>query len=103
MLIDRLVSVVPLAAAPVAPTLTVPATVAPLTGEVTLTAGAFLTVTEMVEVVAVGPSASVAGPGVLGGPSLEGGGSPPNGWGGLLPACILDPSTLTAKHDRRAR
>ena len=60
MLIDKLDSVVPLAAAPAAMTLTVPPTEAPLPGEVTLTAGAFLTVTVIVEVVAVAPSASVA-------------------------------------------
>src|SRR5260221_2869550 len=99
MLIDRLVSVVPLAAAPVAPTLTVPATVAPLTGEVTLTAGAFLTVTEMVEVVAVGPSASVAVAVMLCVPSLKVVVSQLNVCGVLLPVLICDPSMLIDKLD----
>jgi hypothetical protein len=60
MLIDKLDRVVPLAEAPAALMLTVPATVAPFAGEETAAVGAFFTVTVIVDDVAVPPSASVA-------------------------------------------
>src|SRR5260221_9066768 len=97
MLMDKLESVVPFAAAPVALTLTVPATVAPLLGEVTLTAGAFLTVTVIVDEVAVPPSASVAVAVMLCVLSLRVVVSQLNVWGELLPLFTWEPSIAIDK------